>query len=285
VTVVLVHYGDPELTRRCIASLAALEPEPHRAVVVDHDCGDGLRGALAGVHPNLEILHNPANPGFGAGCNLGAEWAFRNGAEAVWFLNNDASLEGPVLGRLLALARAHPWIALWGTRQRDGERLLDVDVQPPWFARNLAVQPAGLPPGCRQLEGKETLSGASILVTRDQWQRLGAWPEDMFLYYEDAAWCFRAHAMGLPMALADLTVTHPRASTIGRHSSLAIFYGVRNRLSLHRQIHPKAWPARVGMALHMLQKRFFQGRWKLLPHTARGILAHGRRQVGRDPRY
>jgi len=283
--VVLVHFGAPDLTRRCLACLAAVETEPHRVVVVDHGPGPGLEAALAGVHPHCRILANPANPGYGAGCNQGAHFAFGEGAEAVWFLNNDATLERPTLGRLLALARAHPGVALWGTQQRDGDRVLGADLQAPWFGRGLTVVPAGLPPGCRQLAARESLSGASILVTRQQWQRLGPWPDDLFLYLEDTAWCRRAHALGLPLAMVELPVTHPRSSTIGRRSPLSIFYGVRNQLRLHRQWHPGARAARLGLALHLLQKRLFQGQWGLLGHTLRGILAGTRGQTGRDPRY
>ena len=39
---VLVHFGPPDLTRRCLESFTALEPEPHRAIVVDHGPGPGL---------------------------------------------------------------------------------------------------------------------------------------------------------------------------------------------------------------------------------------------------
>ena len=283
--VVLVHYGAPELTRACLANLAALEPEPHRVVVVDHGPGPDLAAALAGVHPRCTLLANPANPGFGAGCNQGADWAFGAGAEAVWFLNNDATLERPTLGPLLALARSHPRVALWGTQQRDGDRVLGADQQPPWYSGGRVVVPAELPPGCRQVQAWESLSGASILVTRLQWQRLGPWPEDLFLYLEDAVWCLRAHAMGLPVALVELPVIHPRSSTIGRRSPLSIFYGVRNQLRLHAQLWPGARAARFAMALHLLQKRLFQGRWHLLGHTLRGIRAGLRGQTGRDPRY
>jgi len=283
--VVLVHYGAPDLTRRCLACLAAVESEPHRVVVVDHGPGAGLEAALAGVHPRCAILANPANPGFGAGCNQGADFAFGAGAEAVWFLNNDATLEGPTLGRLLALARAHPRVALWGTQQRDGARIFGADLQPPWFAPGPATPSAGLPAGCRQLEPRETLSGASILVTRARWAELGPWPEDLFLYCEDSAWCLRAHGRGLPIALVEAPVTHPRSSTIGRRSPLATFYCVRNQLRLHRQLHPGAGAARFAMALHLLQKRLFQGRWGQLGDTLRAILAAARGQTGRDPRY
>jgi GT2 family glycosyltransferase len=284
-TFVLVHYGPPDLTRRCLENLAAMEPEPHRVVVVDHGPGAGLAQALAGAHPRLTILANPENPGFGAGCNQGAARAFQDGAQAVWFLNNDATLEGPTLGRLLDLARACPQVALWGTLQRDGTRLLGTDIQAPWFVQPSLDAPLSLPEDCHPLAPRETLSGASILVTRAQWERLGPWPEDFFLYLEDAAWCLRAHLLGLPMALVAVPVLHPRSSTIGRRSPLSIFYGVRNTLRVHRQLHPAAQGERRLMAFHMLQKRFFQGRWGLLGHTLRGIRAGLADQGGRDPRY
>ena len=254
-------------------------------VVVDHGPRPGLGAALDGGHPQLTVLPSLGNPGFGPGCNLGAQLAFREGAPAVWFLNNDATLEGETLGPLLDLAGAHPQVVLWGTRQRDGERLLDADLQAPWFARAGAAERLALPADCRQLEARESLSGASILVTRAGWERLGPWPEDLFLYLEDSAWCQRAHALGLAMAIVQRPVRHPRSSTIGKRSRLSIYYGVRNTLLLHRRLHPGAGPARLAMALHLLQKRLFQGRLGLLPATLQGILAGFSGQTGRDPRY
>ena len=64
-----------------------------------------------------------------------------------------------------------------------------------------------------------------------------------------------------------------------------MFYGVRNRLLLHRDLHPGAGLARLGMALDLLQKRFFQGRWGLLLPTWRGLWAARANGRGRDPRY
>ena len=283
--IVLVHYGPPDLTLRCLRNLAAMEPSPHRAIVVDNGPGEGLEAALAGAHPALTVLPNPGNPGFGAGCNVGAARAFADGATAVWFLNNDATLEGPVLEPLAALARRWPQVALWGTWQRDGDRRLGADLQAPWCAAGAAPAVPGLPPDCRLLGPRETLSGASIRVARAAWDRLGPWPGDYFLYLEDTAWCLRAHRLGLPLALADLEVVHPRSSTIGRHSRLSIYYGVRNQLRLHRELHPSRSAARLGMAAHLLQKRFFQGRWGLLAHTWRAIRAAARGETGRAEGY
>lgn len=282
--VVLVHFGSPELTLRCVRSLADLEPLPHRVIVVDHGPLPGLEAALAGAHPQLTVLASHGNPGFGAGCNLGAELAFQDGARWVWFLNNDATLEGATLAALTCLALTHPAVGLWGTLQRDGATLVGADRQPSWCEGGCA-EPALLPEGCRQLQARETLSGASILISQANWVRMGPWPEQCFLYLEDTEWCLRAHRLGLPMALTELAVVHPRSSTTGRRSPLSVFYGVRNQLRLHSRLHPAAGGARLVMAGHLLQKRLFQGRWQLLKHTWNGILAAWRGQAGRDPRY
>ena len=283
--VVLVHYGDPEVTARCLGSLAGRETCPHRVVVVDHGPGDGLAKAVAGIHPHLTLLPDPANPGFGPGCNRGATLALAEGAQGVWFLNNDAVLTAPVLGLLAGLARRHPGVALWGTRLREGDLLRGADTQS--FGSGGAPAPAvpSLPADCRVLGPRETLSGASIFLSRQAWDQLGPWPSDYFLYLEDTAWCMRAHRAGLAMAITGLEVEHVRSTTVGVRSRLAIFYGVRNQLRLHRELRPGASLQRLAKAAHLLQKRLFQGRWSLLAPTLMGLAAAFRGQTGRDPRF
>ncbi len=282
--VILVHYGDPGTTRRCLLSLVRHETQPHRVIVVDNGPGEGLTAALEGIHPALAMVSSRGNPGFGAGCNLGAEAAFRQGAEGVWFLNNDALIEAPMLAELADLARRHPEVAFWAHTQSEAGHLIGADRHPAWYG---VPQPALPPPpaGCRYLGPRESLSGASLFIPRSQWERIGPWPADYFLYYEDAAYCHRAHTQGLPLALLERSILHERGTTTGRHSPLTIFYGVRNRLHLHAEIHPSGRAARLFMGLNLLQKRFFQGRWRLLRPTLDGLLAAARGRSGRDPRY
>ncbi len=154
-----------------------------------------------------------------------------------------------------------------------------------WYCRGLAARPLSLPPGCRQLGPRESLSGASILVTRKAWERLGPWPAGYFLYWEDAAWCRRAHGLGLPLVLTDLQVLHRSARTVGKRSPLQAFYSARNRLLLHRELHPKGALERLAIALYVFQMRLFQGRPRLLKAAWDGVRAAGRGQTGRDPRY
>lgn len=272
VAVILVHYGSAAVTRRCLQSLAGIETASHRVFVVDHGPHPGLAEALEGAHPKVEILSAHANPGFGAGCNLGAKAALDAGAQALWFLNNDATLDTPVLEAMGALARSNPRIGLWGTHQVDGDRRLGADRQPEWFSRGLSFAPHHLTPGASPLGPRESLSGASLFLTRAAWETIGPWPERYFLYWEDAAWCRQTLDAGLGLALADLTVIHPRGTTTGRHSATTLYYGARNALLFHRQIHPTTWFERWTMGLDFLQKRFFRGQWHYLHPIAAGVL-------------
>lgn len=283
--VVLVHYGSPQYTRLCLESLRDTERAPHRVVVVDHGPAPGLGNALQGCHPDVEIIEDFSNPGFGCGCNRGAQAAFESGASAVWFLNNDATLENPVLEPLLALMQAHPTVGLWGTLQLNGRRLQGADRMDGWYSRGVRPVSIPLPRGCRALSPRESLSGASLLLSRETWQRLGPWPEGYFLYWEDAAWCRRAHGLGLPLVLADLTILHRSARTTGKRSPLQAFYSARNRLLLHRELHPARAVERLWIALYVFQMRLFQGRLDLLKAAWRGVWAARSGQKGRDPRY
>ncbi len=284
--VVLVHFGDPGPTKRCVRSLAQHESFPHRVIVVDHGPGDGLIAALDGIHSNLLVLPAHENLGFGSGCNLGAGRAFAEGAEGVWFLNNDAFIATPLVGGLLRLARSHPEVAFWGHTQQEGDRRIGADLHPRWYAVNLPPPPPPPPPGgCTYLSARESLSGASLFVSRRQWERIGPWPSDFFLYYEDAAYCHRAHRLGLHLVLLECPIFHNRGTTTGKRSPLTTFYGVRNRLLLHRDIHPGQSLARAFMGLNLLQKRVFQFRWAMLKPTLDGLRAAALNHRGRDPRY
>jgi len=309
--VILVNYGDKGLTSRGLESLAKVESCPHAAIVVDHGPDLAPVEYWEQFHPNVHSLQDASNPGFAAGCNRGAEYALAHGAGSLWFLNNDATLIEPTLGRLLKLAQDSPSVSLWGTYQQDGDRLIGCSTHKVWYARasnglrreekrreekrreekrreekrreeKRREEKSGRP---YLLAPNQSLSGASIFLYKDAWEKLGPWPEKYFLYWEDAAWCLRAHQYGMYMAMADLKIEHAGSATTIRRSSLSTFYGTRNQLLLHLETIPKAQTERLLLKCHMLQKCIFRGRWTLLAPTWQGIVAASKQKDGRDPRY
>ncbi|MDR2561067.1 MAG: glycosyltransferase family 2 protein [Holophagales bacterium] len=291
--VILVNYRDKGLTSRCLESLAKVESCPHAAIVVDHGPDLAPLEYWRQFHPNVHSLQDASNPGFASGCNRGAEYALAHGAGSLWFLNNDATLIEPTLARLLKLAQDYPLVSLWGTYQQDGDRLIGCSTHKGWFvrasrgrSRNIqAIEKMGVGGELELLESNQSLSGASIFLSKDAWEKLGPWPEKYFLYWEDAAWCLRTHRLGMLMAMVNLRIVHAGSATTVRRSPLPTFYGARNQLLLHMEAMPDARFERLLLKCHMLQKCIFRGRWGLVAPTWRGIVAASRRQGGRDPRY
>ena len=300
--VILVHYRDAALTVRCLESLAKIETIPHGVIIVDH--GPDLLPAdyWRAFHPNAIAVHDDSNPGFAAGCNNGAGVALSLGAGSLWFLNNDAMLGEPALEALTDCASTCPDVALWGTWQFDGSKKIGIANHKRWFAeaseRERKAEKvsgkknsmwhkrlASLPDAAVLLEPYQSLSGASIFITKRSWEELGPWPDQYFLYWEDAAWCLRAHQLGLPIAMADLKIIHIGSATTVRRSPMSTFYGVRNQLLLYKESSHGAWPGRLLTALYLLQKTIFRRRFNLLKPTWDGITAATRGMSGRDSRY
>ncbi|MBS1767805.1 MAG: glycosyltransferase family 2 protein [Acidobacteria bacterium] len=284
--IVLVHFGKPDYTRRCLESLASVETTPHRVVVVDHGPTEGLDMTLSGAHPSLDVLAQLNNPGFAAGCNLGARHAFATGADLVWFLNNDATLDVPILNRIQTLAESNPEVGMWGTHQINGDRFEGTYKHGRWYRRGLQPCEYPAPSGCTVLSPSESLGGASLFITRWAWERIGPWPEQFFLYWEDVAWSRRAHELKLPLILTDAAVSHLSSRTVGRRSRMQVFYNARNRMILRWQTQPReSYFSRLAFGLYLLQKRIFQLRWDLIRPAWDGVRAGWANRQGRDPRY
>lgn len=273
--VVLVHYGRPDTTWECVRSLQHHEGRQIGIFIADHGPGDAL-GAF--IPPDISqerlFVTTGENHGYSAGCNAAARRAFEVGSEWIWFLNNDTLTQSAILSNLLRLADHFPNVGMWGTLQRNGERLLGEDRLPSWFPTPPSTAPRieNLPDCCHQLGPRETFSGVSILVSRKVWNEIGPWPEWCFLYWEDTAWGLHAHALGIPMVMTDLEIIHSGHMATARHSRTATYYGVRNSLLLHRDCWPSRGGQRFYQACHMLQKRFFQGNWHMLWPTLTAIL-------------
>lgn len=104
VAVVVPTYGRGAVLRRCLASLAALDPAPDRVFLVDGN--EEVRDPCVGV-PNLEVVAEP-NRGAAHARNTGYRAARDAGADVVCFIDDDAVAPTDWVGRHLDLHRRHP---------------------------------------------------------------------------------------------------------------------------------------------------------------------------------
>lgn len=209
-TVVIVNWNGGSLLRASVESVVR-NPPPCRfdIVVVDNDSADDSVASLPSL-PNLRVLRNRANVGFGRAANQGAA---TTASSYVLFLNPDAEVGPGTMETLMAAAGARPDIAASGPRivypdgtpQQsvwrnpptplnvlvDGLRLYKL-VPQPWRGRLFlgAHWPHDTP------RDVPMLCGAVFLVKRSAWRQIGGFDERLHLYGEDNEWCFRARRLG-----------------------------------------------------------------------------------------
>lgn len=189
VTVVTVTY---ESARALPGFLAAL-PAGLGLVVVDNASRD--EGAVLAAAQGAQVLRNPVNRGFGAGCNIGLATVR---TEFALLANPDARLSAAAVEALVAAADLFPDAALFGPCILDeaGHRVRSWDAEQSRrrrLPRRRDAEPWPEGPLCA-----EFLSGACLLVRVSGGLRFD---ERFFLYYEDDDLCASARALGLGLVL------------------------------------------------------------------------------------
>lgn len=231
---VVVHYGDPRVTTRLLEHLES-STVPMSIVVVDNS---GHFDSPARV----QQVRTTSNLGFAGGANVGARLALANGADLVWFINNDAEPGPDALERLMETVQCCTPACVVGSLEIDPE---DSDPQSQWAYRVPAL-PSRLRGLVRAVRGRlsavDFVSGFSMIVSRPAFDLVGFFDESFFHFFEDVDYCLRAVLRGVDVVLdCGAPINHRRSTALGKGSQMTSYYFFRNRLLLtarYRGVHP-----------------------------------------------
>jgi GT2 family glycosyltransferase len=266
VGVVVLSWNGRDDTRACLRSLRAVSYQPARVVVVDNGSVDGTAEVVRAEFPEVELVRHDRNMGFAGGANAGMSRALELGAEHVLLLNNDTQVEPGFVDALVDEARHRPDAAALCSKI--------LFLEPPdriWWAGSDYDPRRGhqrRPRGHGDEDGapfsvvQETdrACGAAMLVPRAVLDRVGAFDEDLFAYYEDADWSLRARAAGLRIFVVPASRVWHRVSAAsgGASSPRTLYFGARNAMvaaERHAPLGPiGTWRRRaVILAAHLAQ--------------------------------
>lgn len=319
VLTVIVNYKSATLVEACLASLA---DERQRVpglsvVVVDNDSQDGsaerLQTAIqtAGWQDWADVRAMPVNGGFAYGVNAGVQPALqgRPGYDAFWLLNPDTYVRPGALAHLIAYLREHPAAAMVGSRLEDPDgtpqhsqfrfpNLANVfdDALRLGIWHRLIGDRATCPPIADEPHPIDWLSGASMLVRREVFERTGPFDEGYFLYFEELDFCRRAHALGFRcFYVPQSRVVHLVGQTTGvsgreRMKKRMPAYWFASRSRYHRKFHGvlhkiacDALDVLGRLGFHTL--RLLRGRPNCdAPHFVRDFVRHNLWPFGRSAR-
>jgi N-acetylglucosaminyl-diphospho-decaprenol L-rhamnosyltransferase len=273
-TAVIVNFNAGDELRASLQSIAdAMRGRAWDAVVVDNASSDGSAAIASEFAPQVRLVSNATNEGFGRAINRGVA---ASQGPLVLIINPDCRLEPGAIERLQAALDAHPSCAIAGPRILDpdgavqGSARGDPDMLTGLFGRTsslrrllpglsvskrnvVAVPGAGSPEP--EAPVVDWVSGACMLARRAALESVGGFDGRYFLYWEDADLCRRLRRRGhdiryVPGATAIHQVgrssrTAPESSIRAFHDSAYVYY--RTHVA-PGAMNPKRWLARLLLA-------------------------------------
>ena len=199
-TAIIISYNTREMTLKCLEALqASLAGIPSEVIVVDNASGDGSPEAIRKAFPEVILIENHENRGFGAANNQAMQIAR---GEFFLLLNSDAFMEPDTASTLLSFIRTNPDAAVVGPRLLNEDGSLQVSCyrfptpglawrENLWISSLFANHPAlgdyrrWSHDHDRQVEW---VVGACMLVRASVVERVGLFDESFFMYAEETDW-------------------------------------------------------------------------------------------------
>lgn len=211
ISVIIINYNSSTLSKECIDSvIAKTDAAINYEIIVVDNCSEqedylSLKAFCAGhSFENLQLIRNRINTGFGGGNMMG--YNFSN-AKYVAFVNNDTLFINDCLSILKNAIEKDDSIAIVGGQSftKKGKRMVPFDhfasLQKELFGRDFVekVNPKECPN--RKLEYKTPLKvnfvqGSFMLVRSSDFNEVGGFDTNIFLYYEETDLCLRLKKAG-----------------------------------------------------------------------------------------
>ena len=243
-SVVIISWNDGDCILDCIASIYAETCNfDFEVIVTDNGSSDGSLAAIREKFPNVKLVENRRNLGYGGGNNAG----FRETkGEYVLILNPDTVVRDRALEKLVAYAEKHPEGGAWGTPHLNPDGSYQQSAYPiptiraflvaaiyqRWLGRLSEKFIADTYPGWQGTAEREIgfQAGCCLLIRRELLRALGGFDERLFHQFEDADLCLRVWKSGKSVLFyPGAEVTHVGGQNRGRYPIPVVLETHRSR--------------------------------------------------------
>jgi GT2 family glycosyltransferase len=260
VGIILLNYKGTKDTFECVESLEKIEYKNYHIIIVDNHSQDGSYEKLkAEFGDRHTIIEASDNGGFAKGNNIGIRYALEQGCDYILLLNNDTLVEKDFLNKMVECYERYRDTGIVGPKiLYEGNRHLI------WYGGgeiNLK-RFYGFHYGEGQKDSEEFnkereitfTTGCTMLISRKVIEKVGALPEEYFMYYEDVDFCMKVQEEGYKIYYCPKAVIYHKvsASSGGEASPFAIKWNTRNRL-----IFMNKYKYKVPSSSYIISKLFF----------------------------
>lgn len=217
VSVIIVNYNTKQLLCECVDSIIKhTKGISYEMIVVDNASCDGSQEAVKTKYPEIKLIENKTNTGFGEANNKGARVA---SGRYLFLFNSDAVLESDCISSLYAFLEKNNECGMAGPRVllRDRSRQPKICGEMPTipkiindtflfstlFPESPFFRGVNMDRPVKKITSLGWISGVCMMIRADAFKEVDGFDESIFLYCEDMDLCIRIREKGWEIAHID----------------------------------------------------------------------------------
>lgn len=244
-SIIILSYNTKELTKACIQSILRvykkeLESQLFEIFLVDNASSDNTVATINHQQPArpagrstinikyLKVIQNKKNYGFSMGNNIAAKHAK---GEYLLFLNSDAAILDHGLVGMVAFLDMHKDAGILGGRLTNVDGTNQASTGSFYTLPNVFLMLFGggrfglLRFSPKAKTRVDWVSGGSMMVRRDVFEKLEGFDEHFFMYVEDMEFCYRAKKEGFATYFyPDISIIHKELGSSNRTFAILNIY-------------------------------------------------------------
>ncbi len=226
INIIILNWNGWEDTINCVNSLKGIDcSELYKIIIIDNCSTDDSVKRIKKTFPEIELIQNDSNLGFGGGCNTGLLRSIQDNTEFVWLLNNDTTVYADSLQELLNTANSNSNIGIIGSVLYFMNDATSIQT---WGGGYISFW-TGMAKHIlnkKDVHKLQYVTGASMLIRIKALNEVGVFDHaSYFMYWEDTDLCFRFKKNGWILAVAENSkVLHKESASFINNNYLLVRY-------------------------------------------------------------
>ena len=263
---IIVTYNAMQWIARSLCSCE----QPERVIVVDNNSSDTTTSFIKETFPQVILLPQHENLGFGAANNIGIAYALAQGASHVFLMNQDVYIEPHTISNLLAVQEERPSFGVVSPIHLNGSgEALDA-MFGSYAMANSALFVAALRKASevKKIYKVPFVNAAAWLVSKACLETVGGFDPYFFHYGEDENYCQRLKYHGFEIGISPTAfVQHDRPQQMKRKKKLfsdRYFHAYKKLMGLkYANVNNPLAPNFLASEKRKIKQRILKERLKL----------------------
>lgn len=217
VSVIIVNYNGSPYLQRLFSSLYNQSFSNFEIIFVDNASSDDSINIVEKLRKDLgkdlviKIIRNERNLGYCKGNNIGV-LSTDNRSKYLVFLNNDTYVDADWLKKLVERAKSDDLVGAVGSKIiSNGHVMMGLACDVYGQTEGIVLWDRDTKEVTHHTHQRAKLfycSGASILIPKDVFQKVGGFDETFFMYHDDIDLCWRIRVAGYRIVLESSSVCY-----------------------------------------------------------------------------